>query len=137
MSIELQGLDRVIAKLESLEDADGMKRAVQEACTLVSNAAIKKAPKDSGALRRSIQSKVESGNNEIVGTVFTDCEYAPFVCFGTGLFTEKSGRSTPWAYEDDNGNWHTTKGQHPQPFMRPALQENRKKITQILEEGMK
>ena len=126
-----------MAKLESLEDADGMKRAVQEACTLVSNAAIRKAPKDSGALRRSIQSDVEVSANEITGTVSTNLEYAPYVEFGTGLFAEETGRSTPWAYEDDDGNWHTTKGMQPQPFMRPALQENRKKITQILEGGMK
>ena len=137
MSAEIQGLEKVIAKLDSVGDGDGMKRAVQKACALVERAAVEKAPKDSGVLRRSIKSKVEGGNNEIVGTVFTELEYAPYIEFGTGLFAEESGRSTPWAYEDDDGNWHTTKGMHPQPFMRPAIQENKKKIKQILEEGMK
>lgn len=137
MAAEIQGLERIIARLDDVGDGDGVKRAMQKACALVERAAIEKAPKDSGALKRSIKSKVTGGAGEIVGTVFTELEYAPYVEFGTGLFAEKSGRSTPWAYEDDKGNWHTTKGQHPQPFMRPALQENRSKITNILEEGMK
>ena len=57
--------------------------------------------------------------------------------YGTGLFAETGGRvDVPWSYQDDEGNWHTTSGQKPQPFMRPALDENRAKIKQIIKEGI-
>lgn len=57
--------------------------------------------------------------------------------YGTGLFAEQGGRTdTPWTYKDDKGEWHTTSGQAPQPFMRPALDENREQIIRIIKEGI-
>ena len=105
-------------------------------CALVERKAKQKAPKDTGALRRSITSEVKGENTEVEGSVFTPLEYAPYVEYGTGLFAEQRGRSKPWRYEDEEGNWHTTKGQHPQPFMRPALNENREKIVELIKEGL-
>ena len=109
-----------------------MQQALNKACLLVEGSAKKKAPKgETGALARSITSKVE-GNT---GIVFTPLEYAPYVEFGTGLYAEEGGRKdVPWSYEDDKGEWHTTSGQHPQPFMRPTLNENRDKIIKIFKE---
>lgn len=138
MSIKIEGIEKLEEHLEQITDAEGMRRAVGLACELVVDAAKEKAPKDTGALRRSIQSKVDAGGNSIVGTVFTPLEYAPYVEFGTGKEAEKGGRSdVPWRYQDEDGNWHTTSGQKPHPFMRPAINENRQKIKSILKEGMK
>jgi HK97 gp10 family phage protein len=96
-----------------------------------------KAPKGTGELRRSITSKVDEEGGDLVGIVYTPLEYAPYVEYGTGLFAEEGGRKdVPWHYQDDEGEWHTTSGQHPQPFMRPALNENREQIIRILKEGM-
>ena len=93
----------------------------------------KKAPKGSGDLRRSITSKVE--NNE--GVVFTPLFYAPYVEYGTGLFAENGGRTdVPWWYKDDEGEWHSTSGMKPHPYMRPALYENREEILRIIKEGL-
>ena len=73
----------------------------------------------------------------MVGTVFTPLEYAPYVEYGTGLFAEKGGRKdVPWHYQDDKGEWHSTSGQKPQPFMRPALNENREEIMRIIKEAL-
>ena len=108
-----------------------------KACTLVERAAKQKAPKDNGELRRSITSKVEQDGNDVKGIVFTPLEYAPYVEFGTGLFAEEGGRTNvPWCYQDDKGEWHSTSGMHPQPYMRPALNENREQIKRILKEGI-
>ena len=53
------------------------------------------------------------------------------------MFAEAgNGRKTPWAYQDDEDNWHYTHGQHPQPYMRPALNENREKIITLIKEGL-
>ena len=81
---------------------------------------------------------MRDGANGIEGVVFTPLEYAPYVEYGTGLFAEEGGRKdVPWCYQDDEGEWHTTSGQHPQPFMRPALDENREQILRILKEAIK
>ena len=110
-----------------------LEQALTNACLLVERAAKEKAPKGNGELRRSIASKVENGE----GFVYTPLEYAPYVEYGTGLFAEDGGRTdVPWHYQDDQGEWHTTSGMKPQPFMRPALDENREEIMRILREGL-
>ena len=133
MSIALEGLDEVLNSLEKLADTTNVEDALDKACAKVEASAKKKAPKDSGELRRSITSKVE--NNE--GVVYTPLFYAPYVEYGTGLFAESGGRTdVPWNYQDDKGNWHSTSGMKPQPFMRPALYENKEEILRIIKEGL-
>ena len=112
-------------------------KSVGKACSVVERAAKQKAPKDNGELRRSITSKVEQDGNDAIGIVFTPLEYAPYVEYGTGLFAEDGGRkNVPWCYQDDKGEWHSTSGMHPQPFLRPALNENREQIKKILGEAI-
>jgi HK97 gp10 family phage protein len=131
--IKIEGLDKVLEAIENVGDAQKMNQALGRACAIVERSAKQKAPKGTGELRRSITSKVEDG----VGIVFTPLEYAPYVEYGTGLFAEEGGRQdVPWHYKDDEGNWHSTSGQKPQPFLRPALNENREQILRILKEAL-
>ena len=131
--IKFEGLDELMDSLEGLVSSANIQGALGKACAVVERAAKQKAPKDTGALRRSITSKVEGSE----GVIFTPLEYAPYIEYGTGLFAEGKGRSdVPWAYQDDKGEWHTTNGQRPQPFMRPALDENREEILRILREEL-
>lgn len=136
-NIEFENLDGVLRAIEAVGDTAQLKAKLGKACALVERSAKQKAPKDTGELRRSITSEVREGSGEIQGVVFTPLEYAPYVEFGTGLFAESGGRKdVPWNYQDDEGNWHRTSGQHPQPYMRPALEENRTEIVRILKEGV-
>lgn len=129
MEVKVTGLTELTQKLDSLLDInDGMKKC----CALVERSAKEKVPVQTGELRRSITSKVENNGLEVTGTIYTPLEYAPYIEYGTGLFAEKGGRPTPWCYQDDKGEWHTTSGQSPQPYMRPALNENRTTILEIL-----
>lgn len=133
MSIEFDGLRDILEMLDEAVDEEKLNTALGRACALIERAAKEKAPKGSGELRRSITSKVENGE----GVVFTPLLYAPYVEFGTGLFAEDGGRTdVPWNYQDDEGNWHSTSGMKPRPFMRPALDENREEILRILKEGI-
>lgn len=135
--IRIEGLEAVLEGLEGVVDEQKLKSALGRACALVERSAKQKAPKGTGELRRSITSKVEGSGSNAVGVVFTPLEYAPYVEFGTGLFAENGGRQdVPWNYQDDEGEWHSTSGMHPQPFMRPALNENREQIKRILREGI-
>ena len=131
--IKFEGLDEVLYKLDKISSDANIEEALGTCCAVVEKSAKQKAPKDTGALRRSITSKVE-GNQ---GIIFTPLEYAPYVEYGTGLFAESGGRKdVPWNYQDDEGKWHSTSGQKPQPFMRPALEENKQLIKQILKEEL-
>ena len=128
-NVEIQGVESVLAAIEDLGDVGDIKQRIGQACALVEASAKRKAPKDTGALRRSITSEV----NETEGVVFTPLEYAPYIEYGTGLFAESGGRKdVPWVYQDDKGEWHSTSGQKPQPFMRPALEENRQQIIELI-----
>ena len=133
MNIEFEGAEKLIARLDKMSDEAALKKSLETAALLVERSAREKAPKDTGALRRSIRSKVEG----LEGIVYTPLEYAPYIEYGTGLFAEGNGRKdVPWNYQDDKGNWHSTSGLKPQPFMRPSLDENRQKILEILKEGV-
>lgn len=137
MSVEFKGLNELLDSLEELADADNFEKALGKACAIVERAAKQKAPKGTGELRRSITSKIERNGEDIQGVVFTPLEYAPYVEYGTGLFAEEGGRrDVPWHYQDDEGEWHTTSGQKPKPYMRPALDENREEILRIIKEGL-
>lgn len=137
MSARVEGLNEVLEAIEAIADPQALEAALQRCCALVERSAKEKAPKDNGELRRSITSKIENDGENLVGVVYTPLEYAPYVEFGTGLFAVNGGRTNvPWCYQDDEGEWHTTSGQKPQPFLGPALNENREEILRILKEGV-
>lgn len=132
MGAKIEGVEEVLQALETLTDTNELEKALGKACAVVERAAKQKAPKGSGELRRSIKSNVEG----LTGTIYTALMYAPYVEYGTGLFAEKGGRQdVPWVYCDDEGNFYTTYGMPPQPFLRPALYENREEILRKLKGG--
>ena len=71
--IEIIGLEDIDEKLAKMLDPVLVSKSLGKACALVERSAKQKAPKDTGALRRSITSKVDG----LTGTVFTPLEYAP------------------------------------------------------------
>ena len=112
-----------------------VKQAITIGCELIENDAKHRVPVDTGLLRNSITHDVREEGNTIVGVVGTNFDYAPYVEYGTGLFAEAGdGRQTPWSYQDADGNWHTTVGQHPQPYLRPAFDANIDAIKQTIED---
>lgn len=138
MNIKLEAinLDSITLAIERKITENGAK-ALKKACALIEGEAKMAAPKGNGELARSITSKVEESYGEVVGTVFTPLEYAPYVEYGTGLFAEGKGRQdVPWTYMDEKGDYYTTYGMHPHPYMRPALYNNKEKIIDIIKEGL-
>lgn len=163
MDIKFEGLQRIISNMEEIADPTKLTRAMGKACVLVEREARKNAysPNGEGELSRSITSEVSVEGTEVVGTVFTPLEYAPYVEFGTGLFAENGDgrKDVPWyihigygenditpeavaryhfpvAYGKNGEKFAFTSGSHPKPFLRPAVDENKKKITNILREGL-
>lgn len=93
--------------------------SVQAAVNLIQDAAQRLAPVDTGALRDSITTEVHETFSTVVGSVGPHVSYAAFVEYGTG---RKGDAAVP----------HTDKaGMKPQPFMRPALDENKGAILDL------
>lgn len=134
MNVEFTNLGSFLSDVDDIADIEAI---LKKACAIVERSAKEKAPKGTGELRRSITSEVHLTPTGGEGIVFTPLEYAPYVEFGTGLFAEMGGRKdVPWCYQDDKGEWHSTSGQHPHPFMRPALNENREQIIRMIKGGL-
>lgn len=110
--------------------------ALEVSGKLVEDSAKLLCPVDTGNLRGSIHHKVDT--NELSVTIGTPVEYAPWIEFGTGEHAENGqGRKGGWFYVDEKGNKHFTFGNKPQPFLRPALYENKKYINKIFQEALR
>jgi len=72
-------------------------------------------------LRRSIERReIDVGARQI--WIVATAAYSIFVERGTGIYAaEGGGRHTPWTYRAANGQFYTTQGMRPQPFMNPAI----------------
>ena len=136
-SIKIEGLDKITATLDKLCDTSKLEKAMNNACLIVERDARSLCPKNTGKLRESIESNIVVESWEIKGVVGTPLEYAPYINYGTGIFAVKGGRKTPWCYQDDNGQWHTTSGQKPQPFLTNAFEQNKQAIIEQIKEGLK
>ena len=135
MSIQIDGVQELINQLAKLNNPELLEEKLKEACLVVERAAKEKCPSDTGDLRASIESSVDG----TIGTVGTPLLYGLYVEYGTGLFAAGGNGRTdvPWRYQNAKGEWITTSGQKPQPFLIPALNENREQIVKILQEGLK
>lgn len=113
-----------------------IKRKVVDRLTVagqfVKDSAVLLVPVDTGNLRGSINYQVNE--NELYVRIGTPVKYGPYIEFGTGEFAEGgNGRKGGWFFIDDKGEKHFTFGNKPQPFLRPALLNNKEVIKKILE----
>lgn len=130
----IKGLDELLGKLDRLESMECVERALTKSCLMIEADAKENCPVDDGQLRQSITHEVK----DLTGAVGTNVHYAPYVHQGTGIYAVNGdGRKTKWSYQDENGEWHTTIGQHPKPFLENALDANRKKIKETFKEEIK
>lgn len=111
-----------------------VEKALEE-CGLVAEGYAKKlAPVDTGNLRNSISHKVDPEEPAVY--IGTNSSYAAYQEFGTGIYTD-GGRDTPWVYQDEKGNWHWTRGNKAQPFLKPSVADHQKEYPQIIEQELK
>ena len=140
-------MSSLMKKLTNISQMEQVKETMNKATLLVHGQAKALAPVDTGNLAGSIHPKVITNGNEIIGKVFTNLSYAPFVEFGTGskgngTYPNKklalAYRSTPWVYTPDGGDtFYSTEGQVAQPYMYPAIKRNEKKIKEMFKEAIR
>ncbi len=117
------------------------REMLQVATFIAEGAAKEKAPIDHGILRGSIHSKLQHFNNELVGVVGTNVEYAPFQEHGTGIYGPNHAPITPkrgkfLVFKSKSGRMifaRSVRGTRPKRFMAQgmkAVQNNMGKIRQ-------
>lgn len=99
------------------EEIEKMKqrreRTIQQIAVFVEAEAKLRTPVKTGHLRRSISHETQSDENTSKAYIGTNVEYAPYVEFGV------ASKNIP-----------------AQPYLRPAIEENRDKIRDMIREGM-
>lgn len=113
---------------------DAVLRALERCGEQAEGYAKDLAPVDTGNLRNSISHTVDEDEPAVY--IGSNTSYAPYVELGTGKYTE-GGRPTPWVYQDDNGNWHWTRGNPAQPFLVPAVKDHQQTYRNIIEDELK
>lgn len=132
MSVEITDNSKEVSAAIKAARCAGLKK-----CGLVAEGYAKKlCPVDTGNLRNSITHVVDE--QEPAAIIGTDNEYAAYVELGTGIYAEGGGgRPTPWVYQDAKGNWHYTRGNKAQPFLKPAAADHAIQYRKILEDELK
>ena len=106
-----------------------------EKCGLVAEGYAKRlCPADTGNLRNSISHTVDEDEPAVY--IGSNTSYAPYVELATGIYAE-GGRPTPWVYQDENGNWHWTRGNRAHPFLKPAVANHAGTYRNIIEDELK
>jgi HK97 gp10 family phage protein len=126
---------QIAANIDKVANVDlpmKLGKGIDKACLVIERAAKSNAPVQTGTLRNSITHKVAPMVLE--GVVGTNVMYAPYVEIGTGIYSSMGGgRNTPWLYTDAKGVTHFTRGSHPHPFLKPAMDENISAILKCFE----
>ena len=121
INIEIGGLDNILGNLENISSKlDG---AVQ-------NGVAKCPVGDTGHLRNSIVEETIGGDGKYTSEIGPTADYGIYVELGTGIYA--GGRQTPWRYQDSKGQWHTTRGQRPHPYMEPGFEAGKDEAVEIL-----
>jgi HK97 gp10 family phage protein len=88
------------------------EQSLLQAGMVVERSAKQKAPVDTGRLRSSIATRLNSSKDTVVVEVGTNVEYAPYVEFGSSRSPAK-------------------------PFLLPAFTENKAKVLKMVADAMK
>ncbi|MCG6796351.1 HK97 gp10 family phage protein [Geobacillus sp. YHL] len=89
------------------------EQTIKQIAVFVEAEAKLRAPVDTGRLRNSITHQTENSETQSKAYIGTNVEYAPYVEFGVA-----------------------SKNIRPQPYLRPAIDENQDRIKEIIEKGM-
>lgn len=130
----LAGLEQQLLKVEAKAGAKFLRQALSKAATPVVRAAKEKAPVDSGALRQSIGKATRKGRGKNVASVFVGPKEKN--ARALALANErrsKAIRGIFYAHIVELGYGR----QAPQPFLRPALEENANDAVTIFGRDMK
>jgi len=157
-----ESLDRRFEKMSEIDLKQGMAKAIIH----VQTAAKYNCPVHDGELRNSIYTDIQGEGDPVEGICFTNKSHGPYVEFGTGPRGQAShagispdvavayAQSPWWIHESQigqgtaetygwfgidtpDGRFYQCNGQPAQPFMYPALKDNREEVLNIIAESVR
>lgn len=133
--IDAKELLEKIKTLRNKQLPNATRDKLEQVCLFIEGESKKNCPPSvTGNLRASITYSIEEDEEgKLVGYVGSNLDYAPYVHQGTGIYAlEGKGRQdVPWTYKDERtGEYVSTEGIHPTPFIQMAIDENREQIIQ-------
>lgn len=152
ITVSLGNIDRAIKQIEEYEKKlqqnikDFLPKLLESGVDIARAKIVELGAIDSGELQNSLAFTLYKEGNK--GILFTDCQHACYVEFGTGIKGSISPHPTlPWEY-DVNGHgedgWYYydaeqgrirfTKGMPSRPFMYETAKELEKKAVEIAKE---
>lgn len=163
MAVEIKGLAGVNERLDGIVNIKTIEKAITNATLLVERAAKQNAQAVSDNIAGTISSRIE-GTTGIVFTPLFYAPYVEYGTGIEAKHPDIPGRQdVPWVYVEHSGREsgnaqksytlekaeqtvaylrskglpaHYTYGQKPRPYMRPALDDNRKEVLAKLREGI-
>jgi len=143
-TIRIKGMADLTRRLREVKGA--IADTLEEAGTLgmlaIEGGARDKVSVDIGELRRGITTKtLEKSESSVKIGTGTNIEYAPYLEYGTGIYAESGkGRTTPWVYHYTGTKgpegWRFTRGIKAKPFLRPAYDENKEWVKEIVRDEL-
>jgi len=156
----MTSLGRLEKQLDALERIE-LRECVSEGISSIQSVAKYNVAVGDGELRESIFTRVEAKSDVIIGTCYTNKEYAPYVEFGAGpkgqadhegispevnpVYTQEpwwihesqidvatAKRYNFFYIDTPQGRFYRSEGQAAQPFMYPALADNTDEVTRII-----
>lgn len=111
----ISGVNELIRKLNRIEariKCEILEKAVKKGASVIQERAKELVPVDTGELRNSIRTKVETDGDTVKGIIYTNKSYAAYVELGTSK-------------------------QNPQPYMYPALSERENEAHNVIKDTIK
>lgn len=123
LQVSIEGLDDLKKAFDQLPGKVGVKassKAVREGAKVIQKAARAKVPVDTGNLKKSISVKILNQKRDAL-------EVAALIGPGAGYFSKRGKNAGKRVNDGFYGFFveYGTKDTKPQPFMRPAFDENR------------
>lgn len=118
--------------IEFIDNTIEVKRAISDAAIAflyaavaeLQGQAIRNTVRKTGQTKDSWETAVDE--KELVGYVGGSYFNLILEEFGTGEFAlNGDGRKTPWKYQDEKGEWHTTTGKKPRRMLYKAFEEKK------------
>ena len=143
MKISVKGLDRVLSKLNQVEQAvdNGSKIGLKKAAFLMEREAKQTVAVDTGRTKASISTVFENGGYS--AHVAPHTYWSRYLEYGTGKYNVKGPfRATGWSYyvSDARSKWygrHWTDGMKPKPFMKDAYENKKEAAKKIIKDEIK
>ncbi len=151
IKVDTSELHELIERFRAYAEEDWAKvlvDAVKEASAVGAQAAKQLAPRDTGQLAEQILiDPVVVKGDTVQGGYTSQAHHGAFIEFGTGqkgaagisgadVDPKAKGMLTytlhPWRYRDSKGNWHTTIGMKPRPYMFPSSKLAKIRLKQAL-----